>query len=135
MRFFDYLSEFKKVDGIMSNLFTEISTSKEKNFVCTDLIDTPGLVDGDMQYPFDVQDAILHMAEHADMIMVGCGGVLRRCLNIWAPWHDVMCSSHSTSLPPALQIFLDPIGQATCKRTMQVRGRGLGRGDLSGAES
>ena len=71
MRFFDYLSEFKKVDGIMSNLFTEISTSKEKNFVCTDLIDTPGLVDGDMQYPFDVQDAILHMAEHADMIMVG----------------------------------------------------------------
>lgn len=32
-----------------ANLFTEISTSKEKNFSCVDLIDTPGLVDGDMQ--------------------------------------------------------------------------------------
>ncbi len=60
--------------------------SKEKNFICVDLVDTPGLVDGDMQYPFDVQDAIIHMAEHVDLILV----------------------------------FFDPIGQATCKRTMQV---------------
>lgn len=28
---------------------TEISTSRDKNFSCVDLIDTPGLVDGDMQ--------------------------------------------------------------------------------------
>lgn len=52
--------------GILPNLFTEISTSKEKNFQCVDLIDTPGLVDGDMQYPFDVIEAILWMAG-------GCG--------------------------------------------------------------
>jgi len=74
VRFFNYLDEFQKFEGIVSNLFTEISTSKEKNFVCTDLIDTPGLVDGDMQYPFDVQDAILHMAEHVDMILVRPAG-------------------------------------------------------------
>lgn len=86
LRFFDYLEEFSQFNGIIPNLFTEISTSKEKNFQCTDLIDTPGLVDGDMMYPFDVQDAICWMAEHVDLILV----------------------------------FFDPIGQATCKRTMQV---------------
>lgn len=86
--FFDFLkdSSFGQIEGMKSNLFTEISTSQEKNFICTDLIDTPGLVDGDMQYPFDVQDAIVQMAEHVDLIL----------------------------------IFFDPIGQATCKRTMQV---------------
>ncbi|GAX82409.1 hypothetical protein CEUSTIGMA_g9837.t1 [Chlamydomonas eustigma] len=86
IRFYDFLEDFGKFEGIVHNLFTEISTSKEKNFICTDLIDTPGLVDGDMQYPFNVQDAIIHMAEHVDLILV----------------------------------FLDPIGQATCKRTMEV---------------
>ncbi len=34
---------------LASVLCTEISTSRDKNFSCVDLIDTPGLVDGDMQ--------------------------------------------------------------------------------------
>ena len=34
--------EFGKIDGIIPNLFTEISTSKDKNFTCVDFIDTPG---------------------------------------------------------------------------------------------
>ena len=38
------------------------------------------------QYPFNVQDAIVKMADHVDLIL----------------------------------IFFDPIGQATCKRTMEV---------------
>ncbi len=51
-----------------------------------DFIDTPGLVDGDISYPFDVNDAIVNMAEYADLIFV----------------------------------FLDPMGQALCSRTMKV---------------
>uniref|UniRef100_A0A7S0UNL7 Dynamin N-terminal domain-containing protein n=1 Tax=Polytomella parva TaxID=51329 RepID=A0A7S0UNL7_9CHLO len=86
IRFYDYLKDFCKFDGIIPNLFTEITPSKDKNFSCVDFIDTPGLVDGDMQYPFNVQNAILWMAEHVDLVL----------------------------------IFLDPIGQATCKRTMEV---------------
>ncbi|GLC34640.1 hypothetical protein PLESTB_001239500 [Pleodorina starrii] len=86
VRFYDNLQEFGKFTGVLSNLFTEISTSRDKNFSCVDLIDTPGLVDGEMQYPFNVQDAILWMADHVDLIL----------------------------------IFFDPIGQATCKRTMEV---------------
>ncbi|GFR39964.1 hypothetical protein Agub_g488 [Astrephomene gubernaculifera] len=86
VRFYDHLNEFGKFQGVMANLFTEISTSRDKNFSCVDLIDTPGLVDGEMQYPFNVQDAIIWMADHVDLILV----------------------------------FFDPIGQATCKRTMEV---------------
>mmetsp|Transcript_15700 Transcript_15700/g.42607 ORF Transcript_15700/g.42607 Transcript_15700/m.42607 type:complete len:447 (+) Transcript_15700:79-1419(+) len=86
IRFYDFLKDFQQFEGIIPNLFTEISPSKEKNFACVDWIDTPGLVDGEMSYPFDVLKAILWMAEHVDMIL----------------------------------IFFDPIGQATCKRTMEV---------------
>ncbi|PNW75864.1 hypothetical protein CHLRE_12g557250v5 [Chlamydomonas reinhardtii] len=86
VRFYDHLNSFGDFNGIMANLFTEISTSRDKNFSCVDLIDTPGLVDGDMQYPFNVQDAIVWMADHVDLIL----------------------------------IFFDPIGQATCKRCMEV---------------
>mmetsp|Transcript_19721 Transcript_19721/g.51427 ORF Transcript_19721/g.51427 Transcript_19721/m.51427 type:complete len:475 (-) Transcript_19721:951-2375(-) len=86
LRMFEYLEGFDKFEGIRNNLFTEVSTSKERDFNCVSFIDTPGLVDGDMQYPFNVQDSIVWMADHVDLILV----------------------------------FFDPIGQATCKRTMEV---------------
>lgn len=50
------------------------------------MLDTPGLVDGCVTYPFDVNRAILELAQLADLILV----------------------------------FLDPIGQALCSRTMDV---------------
>ena len=40
-------------------LSTEISTSKQKKFSLVTFVDTPGLVDGDMKYPFDVDETIL----------------------------------------------------------------------------
>ena len=39
-------------------LNTEISTSKQKKFSLVTFVDTPGLVDGDMKYPFDVNESI-----------------------------------------------------------------------------
>ena len=44
-------------------LTTEISTSKQKKFNLVTFIDTPGLVDGDMKYPFDINKAILWLGE------------------------------------------------------------------------
>ena len=44
-------------------LSTEISTSKQKKFSLVTFVDTPGLVDGDMQYPFDVNEAILWLGK------------------------------------------------------------------------
>lgn len=44
--------------GVMDYLSAEISTSKQKKFGLVTFVDTPGLVDGDMIYPFDVNSAI-----------------------------------------------------------------------------
>lgn len=44
--------------GVVDYLNTEISTSKQKKFSLVTFVDTPGLVDGDMKYPFDVNESI-----------------------------------------------------------------------------
>jgi len=80
---FKPLAEFP---GLVEYLSTEISTSKQKKFNLVTFVDTPGLVDGDMNYPFDVNQAILWLGELVDLIFV----------------------------------FFDPIGQALCKRTLNI---------------
>lgn len=55
--------------GVVDYLTTEISTSKQKKFSLVTFVDTPGLVDGDMKYAFDVDESILWLGEfwiHAD---------------------------------------------------------------------
>ena len=78
----------------MENLTCRVSVSKAKEFALVrfprsvkkkpnptllslhlslsqvDLIDSPGLVDGDVSYPFDVNKAIEFMADHVDMMLV-----------------------------------------------------------------
>ena len=49
--------------GVVDYLTTEISTSKQKKFSLVTFVDTPGLVDGDMKYPFDVDYSILWLGE------------------------------------------------------------------------
>ncbi|MCI4392864.1 hypothetical protein PGIGA_G00150590 [Pangasianodon gigas] len=61
------LLEFK---GLTDYLSAEISTSKQKKFSLVTFVDTPGLVDGDMVYPFDVNGAITSFGEQADLIFV-----------------------------------------------------------------
>ncbi|XP_062273566.1 uncharacterized protein si:dkey-98f17.5 [Scomber scombrus] len=61
------LLEFK---GAIDYLTAEISTSKQKKFSLVTFVDTPGLVDGDMIYPFDVNSAITWLGEQADLIFV-----------------------------------------------------------------
>ena len=46
------------IAGVTDYLNTEISTSKQKKFSLVTFVDTPGLVDGDMKYPFDVNQSI-----------------------------------------------------------------------------
>ncbi|RVE68211.1 hypothetical protein OJAV_G00089890 [Oryzias javanicus] len=61
------LLEFK---GVTDYLSAEISTSKQKKFSLVTFVDTPGLVDGDMIYPFDVNSAITWFGEQADLVFV-----------------------------------------------------------------
>ncbi|WIA39674.1 hypothetical protein OEZ86_005739 [Tetradesmus obliquus] len=70
IRYFDYLEDLGGFQGLLPNLFTEITTSTERSFACVDFVDTPGLVDGDMKYPFPVKDSIMWMADHVDLILV-----------------------------------------------------------------
>ncbi|MGH0174552.1 UNVERIFIED_CONTAM: hypothetical protein FKN15_068303 [Acipenser sinensis] len=72
--------------GVSDYLSTEISTSREKRFGLVTFIDTPGLVDGDMKYEFDVERALLWLGDQVDLVFV----------------------------------FFDPMGQALCKRTLNI---------------
>ncbi|XP_062590827.1 uncharacterized protein LOC134252378 [Saccostrea cucullata] len=86
LHLYPHFEPLRQIKGVTDYLTTEISTSKQKRFNLVKFIDTPGLVDGDMQYPFDVNRAILWLGELADLIFV----------------------------------FFDPIGQALCKRTLNI---------------
>ncbi|XP_067121334.1 uncharacterized protein [Centruroides vittatus] len=86
LHLYPYFTPLQKIKGLTDYLTTEISTSKQKKFSLVTFVDTPGLVDGDMKYPFDVNQAILFLGEVADLIFV----------------------------------FFDPIGQALCKRTLNL---------------
>lgn len=50
---------FLSIPGLSEYLGTEICTSRQKRFSLVTFVDSPGLVDGDMKYPFDVDQAIL----------------------------------------------------------------------------
>uniref|UniRef100_A0A674PPR1 Si:ch211-11k18.4 n=1 Tax=Takifugu rubripes TaxID=31033 RepID=A0A674PPR1_TAKRU len=80
---FKPMQEFK---GVSEYLSTEICTSRQKRFSLVTFVDSPGLVDGDMKYPFDVDEVILWLGDLCDLILV----------------------------------FFDPMGQALCKRTLNI---------------
>ncbi|KAL5246482.1 hypothetical protein ACHWQZ_G018636 [Mnemiopsis leidyi] len=86
VHFYPVLKELLATDKILDYISTEVTTSKQKKFPLITFIDTPGLVDGEMLYPFDVDQAIEWMGHKCDLIFV----------------------------------FFDPIGQALCKRTLNI---------------
>ncbi|XP_013413994.1 uncharacterized protein LOC106176241 [Lingula anatina] len=86
LHLYPHFEPLRDIEGVTDYLTTEISTSKQKKFSLVTFVDTPGLVDGDMKYPFDVNRAILWLGDMADLIFV----------------------------------FFDPIGQALCKRTLNL---------------
>lgn len=83
---FPHLKPLQQIEAVSDYVTTEISTSKQKKFNLVMFVDTPGLVDGDMLYPFDVNKSIEFLGTLCDLIFV----------------------------------FFDPIGQALCKRTLNI---------------
>uniref|UniRef100_V9KUZ5 EH domain-containing protein 3 n=1 Tax=Callorhinchus milii TaxID=7868 RepID=V9KUZ5_CALMI len=86
LHLYPHFKPLQQIEGVSEYLSTEIATSKQKKFSLVTFIDTPGLVDGDMKYPFDVDQAILWLGELSELIFV----------------------------------FFDPMGQALCKRTLNI---------------
>ncbi|XP_054152990.1 uncharacterized protein LOC128951749 [Oppia nitens] len=83
---YPHFKTLEKIPGVIQYLSTEISASAANKFNLVTFIDTPGLVDGDVHYPYDVDKAIAWLGDLADLIFV----------------------------------FFDPIGQALCKRTLNL---------------
>lgn len=89
--------------GLLNYLTTEISSSKQKKFPLVSLIDTPGLVDGAMVYPFDVDQAILWLGESTSDFLDRM-----RMVSVSGDHVDLIF------------VLFDPIGQALCKRTLNL---------------
>ncbi|XP_012254717.2 uncharacterized protein LOC105685307 isoform X2 [Athalia rosae] len=83
---YPHFKPLQQLPGVLDFLTTEISVSNQKKFSLITFVDTPGLVDGGMQYLFDVNETISWLGNMADLIFV----------------------------------FFDPIGQALCKRTLDI---------------
>ncbi|KAK6311352.1 uncharacterized protein si:ch211-11k18.4 [Coregonus clupeaformis] len=86
LHLYPHFRPLHEIKGVSEYLGTEICTSRQKRFSLVTFVDSPGLVDGDMKYPFDVDQAIMWLGELCDLIMV----------------------------------FFDPMGQALCKRTLNI---------------
>ncbi|XP_018017429.1 uncharacterized protein LOC108674042 [Hyalella azteca] len=86
LHLYPHFQPLQQIEGVPDYLNTEISTSKARKFPLVTFIDTPGLVDGDMKYPFDVNQALLWLGDLCDLVFV----------------------------------FFDPIGQALCRRTLDI---------------
>ncbi|XP_076364102.1 uncharacterized protein LOC143253710 isoform X2 [Tachypleus tridentatus] len=70
LHLYPHFEPLRKLTGVLDYLSTEVSTSKQKKFSLVTFVDTPGLVDGDMKYPFDVDRAILWFGDVVDLIFV-----------------------------------------------------------------
>lgn len=92
LHLYPHFKALEKIKGVVEYLNTEICSSKVKNFPLVTFVDTPGLVDGEMSYPFDVEKAITWLGNLADQIFV----------------------------------FFDPMGQALCRRTVDIVERLVG---------
>ncbi|KAF2366914.1 GTP binding domain [Trinorchestia longiramus] len=86
LHLYPHFQPLQQIEGVTDYVNTEISTSKARKFALVTFIDTPGLVDGDMKYPFDVNQALLWLGDLCDLVFV----------------------------------FFDPIGQALCRRTLDI---------------
>ena len=87
IRLFPYLKRLESMKSFVSYLNAELIVPTSFNRLnLVSLIDTPGLADGELHYPFDINKCLVWMGSIADLIFV----------------------------------FFDPIGQALCKRTLDI---------------
>lgn len=87
LRLYPYLKPLQSIPGVIQYLSTELTpAAHSRHFSLVTFIDSPGLADGALHYPFDIDRAMLWLGESADLIFV----------------------------------FFDPIGQALCKRTLNL---------------
>ncbi|KAJ3410069.1 hypothetical protein HDV05_004114 [Chytridiales sp. JEL 0842] len=68
LQLFQSLKSLTSMKGVLPALSTEIVPSRAKNFPLVTLLDTPGLVDGHMNYPFEPEESLVQLATQADLV-------------------------------------------------------------------
>ncbi|KAJ3244581.1 hypothetical protein HDU77_009828 [Chytriomyces hyalinus] len=68
IQLFSALKGISEMKGVMPSLATEIVPSKHRNFDLITFIDTPGLVDGGVKYPFDPEKVLTRLVDEADLV-------------------------------------------------------------------
>lgn len=108
LHLYPHFKPLNEIKGLIDYVGTEISTSKQKKFSLVTFIDTPGLVDGEMNYPFDVEKAIKFLGNLSDLIFVffdPIGQALRkRTLNVV----DALTAKHGDKI----KLFLSKADEA-----------------------
>lgn len=85
LHLYPYLKPLESIGSVLNYVTTELYPTGENLNLIT-LIDSPGLADGALHYPFDIERSFTCLSDIADLIF----------------------------------IFFDPIGQALCKRTLNI---------------
>ncbi|KAJ3016274.1 UNVERIFIED_CONTAM: hypothetical protein HDU68_012287 [Siphonaria sp. JEL0065] len=65
---FPVLKTIGELKGVLPSLATEIVPSNSRNFDLITFIDSPGLVDGGVKYPFDPEAVLIQIAKQADLV-------------------------------------------------------------------
>ena len=99
--------------GVMDFLTTEICTSRAKRFNMVTFVDTPGLVDGDMHYPFDVNETLLWLGK------TGPFSFFQMLVFLLVEFHWLYIETIG-QMADLVFVFFDPMGQALCKRTLGI---------------
>lgn len=115
LHLYPHFKALEKIKGVIDYLSTEICPSKAKKFNLVTFVDTPGLVDGEMHYPYDVEKSILWLGNMADQIFVffdPIGQALcRRTINLV----EKINSSHSEKI----HFYLSKADEAGCESDRQ----------------
>eukprot|EP00501_MAST-03F_sp_TOSAG23-6_P000739 GSMAST32.ASY1.ANO1.767.1 assembled CDS len=70
LKYFPHIRGISQFPGLIENFTTITSVSNSRNFPMVDFMDTPGLVGGGVSYSFDVNEAMVYLADHVDLIFV-----------------------------------------------------------------
>jgi hypothetical protein len=67
---FPHMKGLEDCAGVASCITTEVVTSQHRSFPMITFVDTPGLIDGDAKYPYDIDAALLWLGRMADVVLV-----------------------------------------------------------------
>jgi len=65
-----HMKGLKDCAGVADCITTEIVTSREKSFPLITFVDSPGLIDGDTKYPYDIDAALKWLGRSANLVFV-----------------------------------------------------------------